>query len=227
MAEQGLFIITDASALPALSAYAAKEAFRGKAMMETARKVFAFLVSFAMAKIPNGDPQKIRLQLTAIVARYTRLSSRKRKSKLVDSLRGTLAAKLVRVLNYLGARAAKGAAFYRLVRRFINARAFSARLHRAGLYPALAGSKARGVDTGGRLPKYRHMPGSYTEDTAAAAADILAENWASAHGPRAAGIVGLAGFAFAQAMPEVDALLTKYLLEDMAKAAASSGLSAA
>lgn len=233
---EGLFRLTDTSLIASLAKYAAAEAVRGKGMLETARKVFRFLVSFALAKIPNGDPKKIRASLLQITTAYTRVraasagvssSLRTRKTRrhaASDALRGTLAAKLVWMLNYLGARAAKGAAFYRIVRKFVNARAYSARLHRAGLYPALEGTKAR--VTGGKLPKYRHTPGSFAEGLTEDVATILAENWASAHGPNAKGIAGLASFAFDTALPEVDALLNRYLKENMAKAARAAGFQA-
>jgi len=233
VAKEGLFLITDTSIIASLAKYAAAEAVRGKGMLETARKVFRFLVSFALAKIPNGDPKKIRANLLQIVTAYTRVRAasvgvssslrtrRTRRNATADALRGTLAAKLVWILNYLAARDAKGAAFYRIVRKFVNARAYSARLHRAGLYPALEGTKAR--VTGGKLPKYRHTPGSFAEGLTDDVATILTENWASAHGPNAKGIAGLASFAFDTALPEVDALLTRYLRENMARAAKAAG----
>lgn len=238
---EGLFIITDTSGIHALAKYAAAEALRGKGLMETARKVFAFLVSFALAKIPNGDPKKIRAQLLQVVTAYTRINaasagvtsnlrSRKtRRNRTADALRGTLAAKLVWLLNYAGARAAKGAAFYKLVRKFVSGRVGAARLHRAGLSPAIAGVQqgrvGRVTNKGGALPKFRHTPGSYAESLTEDVSNILAENWASAHGPGAKGIVGLAGFAFDTALPEVDRLLTHYLMQGHKKAAAAAGFS--
>jgi hypothetical protein len=222
-------MITDTSAMHALAKYAARESLRGKGLMDTARKVFRFLVSFALAKIPNGDPRRIRAQLMQITM-YSSLASRRsynlsqsirtKRNKTSDAHRGTLAAKLVFLLNYAGARAAKGPAFYRIVRKFVSARSYSARIHDAGLYPALAGTKA---PTKGKLPRYRHTPGSYDERLTEDVATILAENWASAHGPNAKGIIGLAGFAFDAALPEVDRLLTRYLTQDIEKAAKAAG----
>lgn len=233
MRNEGLFLITDTSAIHALAKYAAQEALRGKGLMDTARKIFAFLVSFALAKIPNGDPKKIRAQLMQIVTAYTRISaasagvtsnirSRKvRRNRTADALRGTLAAKLVWLLNYAGARAAKGPAFYKLVRKFVSGRIYSARLHRAGLLPALSGTKA--PVKGGKLPKFKHTPGSYAESLTEDVATILCENWASAHGPNSKGIIGLAGFAFDTALPEVDRLLTSYLQKEIEKNARAAG----
>lgn len=123
MEEEGLFYISDASAITALGQFAAKEAIRGKGMLDTARKVFRFLVSFALKKIPDGDPRKIRSQLMTVITTYSRLraasigvssSLRTRKtnrSRTADALRSTLAAKLVYILNYLGARHVHGAEF--------------------------------------------------------------------------------------------------------------------
>ena len=237
MSQQGLFRITDTSAVFALAKYAAKEALRGKGLMDSARKIFRFLVSFALAKIPNGDPRKIREQLTKHVRNYSNLRagyagvsanrrSRKiRRDRVADALRGTMAAKIVGVLNYAGARHVQSAEFYRIVRRFISRRAYSARLHRAGLSPALAGTAKAGgsVKTGGALPKYYHTPGSYAESLTEDVATILAENWASSHGPDAKGIVGLAGYAFDQALPEVDALLSRYLQQEIERQARAAG----
>lgn len=230
MPDQSLFTVTDTSAMSALAKYAAKEELRGKGMMDTARKVFRFLASFALAKIPNGDPKKIRDSLTRITM-YSSIATRRtyntsrsirtRRNKTSDALRGSLAAKVVWTMNYLGARDVKGPAFYRLVRKFVNSRAFAARLHRAGMSPAMAGTKA--TVRGGKLPRFKHMPGSYNEVLADDMAKILAENWASAHGPHAKGIVGLASFAFDAALPEVDRLLAGYLQKDMVKAAAAAG----
>lgn len=229
MSSTPLFLITDTSVIASLHKYAAMQSLRGKGLMETARRVFAFLVSFALAKIPAGDPQKIRAHLMQIVVQSRRLSAwtgassslrTRRARRAADELRGTLAARLVRVLNYLGGRHVRGPAFYKLVRKFIAGRIYSARLHRAGLLPALSRSKARSA---GRLPKFRHTPGSYDESLSNEVVTILAENWASAHGPNAKGIVGLAGFAFDQALPEVDRLLASYLRKEMEKTAAAAG----
>lgn len=235
---EGLFIITDTSGIHSLAKYAAKEALRGKGLLESARKIFRFLVSFALAKIPNGDPRKIRANLQRIVRSYfnlragyagvstNRRTRKTRRDRVADNLRGTLAAKIVGMLNYAGARHVQSAEFYRIVRKFISRRAYSARLHRAGLTPALAGTAKAGgsVKTGGSLPKYMHTPGSYAEGLTNDVATILAENWASAHGPDAKGIVGLAGFAFDTALPEVDKLLTSYLLKEMVKTAEAAGM---
>lgn len=237
MADQGLFIITDTSAIHALAKYAAKEALRGKGLLETARKIFRFLVSFALAKIPNGDPRKIRANLQRLVRSYSNLRAgytgvsvnrrtrKTRRDRVADALRGSLAAKIVGLLNYSGARHVQSAEFYRIVRKFIARRAYSARLHRSGLTPALAGTARAGgsVKTGGSLPKYYHTPGSYAESLTEDVATILCENWASAHGPNAKGIIGLAGYAFDQSLPEVDRLLTSYLQKESEQNARAAG----
>lgn len=235
----GLFLITDTSAMRSLDAYAASEALRGKGLAEIARKVFQFIVSFALGdvpgggqkKIPAGDKVKIRANLMRIVVQSRRLAAwrgassslrTRRVRRAGDELRGTLAAQLVRVLNYAGARTLRGPAFYRAVRRFVSGRVYAANLHRAGLLPALMGTKGR---SGTRMPRFQNPPGDYRERLTEDVAQILAENWASAHGPRAKGIIGLAGYAFDMSLDEADRLLTGYLLDRMRRAAVPLGLS--
>jgi hypothetical protein len=55
VAEKGLFMITDTSAMHALAKYAARESLRGKGLMDTARKVSRFL---RPGKNPEWRPAK-------------------------------------------------------------------------------------------------------------------------------------------------------------------------
>lgn len=225
MADAPLFSVVDLSVDSAIQKYAQHRLFRGKALIDSQRKVMRYWVHFSIKKIPKGDRRKIIAQLSTVVTQYSNLAaaqkglkSNLRTRKLVrnasaDKWRGTLAAKLIAILR--NAKGSKlGAA------KFVANKAWSANLHRAGLAPAIEGAN---VPYSGRLPKLKTPAGSYQETILGATASILAENFASANGSRAAGIEGLAPGAFADALGEVQLMVYKWLQKDIRDAAKESG----
>lgn len=225
MAAPPLFSVTDRSAIDAINRYAQHRAFRGKALVDTFRKVMRFWVHFAIGKIPAGNRQKIIADLSRVVTSYTRLGAANRgvKSSLktrkvvrktsADRWRGTLADRLARIRRI---RTGKPLSPSRLV----SGKAWSANLHRAGLAPSIAGA---GVPYRGRLPKLKRPAGSYEEKIMTAAVEITAHNFASANGSQAAGVGGLAPTAFSAAQNEVVALVQKWLTADIKQAAKDVG----
>jgi len=221
--------ITDLSASDALRRYAGAEAFRGKGMAETMKKVMRFWVDFATAKIPKGDPAKVESDLKAVVAGYSRLGGKR--GKAADAWRGTYASRIVAMIDWQGARKLKGAAFYAAVRRFVAKRKFASNLHRSGMRPAFLALRGK-IAKAGRLPQFQNQPGGYSDSVKEAITEILVENWARAGGPKSVGITGPiagknTGEAFAEAIAQVDALLTKFLEEDIRKQAERAGFTAA
>lgn len=224
MNKDSLFIVRDTDSMSAFNAWAQSAAIRGKPIEDSMRKACKYWVSFAMAKIPKTSRQKITGDLTRIITTYSKLpaAGKKRKSsKAADAMRGTLAATLVRVLNWRGAadKSLKGTAFYSKARAFVGTSASSANFHRAGLTPSLLALK--GSRSG--LPRLKSPPGSHAEKVQEIAASILMENYALAKSKGSAGIAKLAPDAFDKAIQEVDAMLAKFLQQDNEKAAAKAG----
>jgi hypothetical protein len=231
MAEGNIFQVTDTSALDALRRYAVAQGLRGKDLIDVLRKAMKYLVSFSMAKIPKGDPGKIRAQLTRIVATYSRISTRnvRSKTKAANQWRGTLAAQIVFKLNWQNARL--DAAFgdiegaYKKAAQFTKNRVFAAGLHRSGLRMAVL--RLHASSGAGRLPKFKDQPGSYDEKIADNVTSILVENWARAAGKNAKDPTELYPDVFDRALPEVETLLAGFLEKDMKTAAKKEGFTVA
>lgn len=248
-AAQPLVKIIDLNLIQAFDTWAVQRGMRGRDIADTIAKVMRYWVSFAMAKVPRGDAAKIRTDLKRIITTYSNLRTiaggktnlRTRKTtrdSRADQLRGTMAAAIVSILNYKGARdlaKARSPQFYAKVNQFIGARAYSANSHRSGFLPAI-NVLGRGTGKGtantqaiaGRLPKYRHPAGliahKFTDDIAS----ILVENFASQSGNhpfrlRPDGITGLAGGAFDTALAEVITMIGKFLQTDLQQAALKAG----
>lgn len=253
---------------PAFKAWAENLALaRGKTTQEVVNRVMRYWVSFAMAKIPEGDKGKVERQLMALTREYSRVvagqtgsysnvRSRKRKraakSAMMDRYRGTVAAAMVAILNWDGARdkarAGDRAGFYGTVGRFIAARKWAVNLHRVGGFiPALNvlarghGSDARKRGFGKmsvefqkadrmRGPKYQHPPGLIAWKITNVLTEVLVENFASQAQrpgrPAPVGVGGLAPDAFRSVLPELRELLLRFVIEDglLTEAAQKAGL---
>ena len=228
----GTIHITDLSASDALRKYAGAEAFRGKGMADTLRKVMRFWVSFAASKIPKGNQEKILSDLRSLANTYSRIG--KKRGKTADAWRGTIAAKAIAVIDWEGARKLTGAAFYAKARQFAAKRRFAANFHRAGFLPAFRKLKGRQGDVG-RLPQFTNspgQPGGIDENLTNTIADILVENWARSGGKKSSGMGDVingvdTGAAFSAAFQQVEALLLKYYDEDIKKQAEKVGLTVA
>lgn len=227
----------------AFNDYARLQQIRGKTSEATLKKLMKFWISFALFKIDAAKPADIEANLMRLTASYSRIQIRSRrrlsaKSKnrygaAADRYRGTVAAAIVAALNYKGVKNAAsaggkrivgdGTAFYATVRRFISARKYSAKLHKAGFYPTITALKIGSI---GRLPKYRNTPGTYKENIQNFAAILVAENFASAAdrpGRPAAGIAGLFPNCLSDAETEVGLQLEKWLAQDLRAAASAAG----
>jgi len=232
---QPLVKIIDLNLIQAFDQWAVQRGMRGRDIADTIAKVMRYWVSFAMAKVPRGDAGKIRAHLQTLIVSYSR-AKRGGKSRSADRYRGTMAAAIVMILNYKGARElarARSPQFYQRVNQFINARAYSANHHRSGFLPAInvlgrgKGANAKNaINT--RVPKYRHPPGyvahKFTDDLAS----ILVENFSSqsADHPfrtKPDGIAGLAGGAFDSALGEVIEMIGGFLKADLEKSAQKAG----
>ncbi len=222
---------TDLSASLALTKYAGAESLRGKGMHETLKKVMRFWVSFAASKIPKGNQEKIASDLRTLAQSYSKIS--KKRGKVADAWRGTIAARAIAVINWEGARNLSGPAFYAKARQFAAKRRFAANFHRAGFLPAF--QKLRGKPAGvGRLPVFSNspgQPGGIDEKTTDAIADIIVENWARSGGKKSASMGEVingkdTGRAFSDAFTEVEKTVIGFYQEDIIKAAQKVGFDA-
>lgn len=232
--------IVDSSAITNLTLFGVSRQISGRHFHQTARYAMRLWVSFALNKIAAAEPGKIRAALSRVVTGYTvmatasigaRTSLKNRKTKRfrpADQWRGTIASKIVAMLNYRNARTAPRSDFYRIVGKFVRGRMAGARIHRAGMGPAMDATAdvGRVRREGRKLPKYRKPPGSYEQKLKADTADILVENFASAFGSRAKGIVGIAPEAFNSSAAEVDRLLGLYAERNLREAAIATGFTA-
>lgn len=238
--EKKMLKIVDTSAMQNLERFAASRELSGRGFHKTARYAMRLWVSFALAKIRAADPRKIKAALMTIVTSYTVVAAAsvgsktnlrsKRTSRVrgADQYRGTLASKIVGMLDYQGARRLPRDQFYRKVSKWVRGRVAGARIHRAGMGPALDATADVGKVKAyraefGRLPRYRHPPGSYKQKLTAQTADILVENFASAFGQQAKGIIGIAPEAFASSATEVDRLMGIYADRNIREAARRNG----
>ena len=217
------------SIVPALEAWAAFASTRGKTIEDTLRKAMRFAVDFAIAKTPKGNRERIKADLMRVVREY-KGTGKNLKSQTAEKYRGTLAAAIVWRLNYRQAQTLavnRSPAFYSTVAKFVSGRAYATNLHAAGWKPA---QRALHASTGGvRLPGFRnHPPGSVPQmrftDTLA---EIIVENWASAspipERPAPLGAAGVLGDKLNDILPDLERLFTRFLAEDMLRAATRAG----
>lgn len=229
--------IDPSNAFRAFREWAAMQQIRGKNHQEILRKLMKFWISFAMAKIPEGDAETIRSGLLRkIPTQYSR--NNQMKGALAATYRNTIAAALVAMINYKGVKNASnlktknkvvgdGVMFYRKVAQFVARRVFSRNLHKAGFRPALSALRAA-PPSGVRLPRYKNMPGSYKETAKEWSASLIAENFASSakrpgNSREPLGIAGLAPNALSDAEDDMAKLLERWLAADLEAAAAKVG----
>ena len=149
-------VINPGQAFRAFEDWGRLQQIRGKSSEATLKKLMKFWISFALFKIHAADPAAIEANLMRLSVSSSKLMIRSRRrrtaatqnrfGKLGDKYRGTVAAAIIAAINYKGVRNASrvgskkrvvgdGAAFYAEVPKFIRARKFSARLHKAGFIP--------------------------------------------------------------------------------------------
>lgn len=232
------------AAFAAFDEYARLQQIRGKTAEQTLKKVMRFWISFAMNKIDKADSKEIEANLMRLTARSSKLMVRSRKSmraktqnrfgRVADKYRGTLAAAIVAILGWGGVKNASsmkgrkrvvgdGALFYQMVPKFISARKYAAGVHRAGFNPAVTALRITGT---GKTPKYKRVPGTYTEDIKETAATLVAENFASAAsfpGRPAKGITGIAPTVLKDAEADMAKELARWLEMDLRAAAERAG----
>ena len=226
MSDEPLFVQIDLSVMPALEAWAVHASLRGKSIQDVMRKAMRFAVDFAINKTEKGDRARIKSDLTRIVSEYK--GTRKNlKSKASQEYRGTLAAAIVFRLNYNNAQTLainRSPDFYRTVRQFVSGRQYATNLHKAGWKPAQIALRGKNP---GALPSFRkHPPGGITSTFHEDLASILVENWASAMQiPERPAPIGAAGLVkdLDSILPELETLFTKFLAEDMLRAAKMAG----
>lgn len=213
----------------ALGQWAMQRGLRGKDIADTVAKAMGYLVKNALRRIDKGDRAKIERSLLTIIQEERQGAAKRKRAKGVqaEKFRGTLAARLVYLLDYKGARAqfrARSPKFYQTVGQWYRARLFSTNLHRAGLLPALSTLRQ---GTEGPMPRYRKAPGDIKHAFTAEDAEIVVRNWASSAerlGRQPAGITGLAGDAFEAGLSEMERRVAEFLQRDMEAAAARAGL---
>ena len=230
MSENGKTTILDGGVSAGLAQWIQAQRQRGKEDKAIIIYMAKIWLDFAWSKVPKGDKAKIRENLMQIVTKSVRIrpGRKNRVSGAQSEYQGTLAERIVRALNYRNARGLKGAAFFRVVGRFVNARQFSAKHHAAGFYPAYRFIKKASGDSSG--PRYsKHPPGSAEGKFLDGLAELIMENFASAHAvpgrPSPLGIAGLAGEAFESSAPEVAEMFARFVREDSIKQGMAAGFS--
>lgn len=201
---------------------------RGKSDRDILLYVLKIWLDFAWSKVPKGDKSKIRANLMEIVTDSSRIvpGRRRRRSAAESQYKGTKAERIVRALNYKNARSLTGAARFKVVGQFVNARVFAAKHHAAGFYPAYRFVKKQPRDRSG--PYYRRYPaGSAEGKFIDGLAEVMVENFAGSAPvpgrPAPLGIAGLAGDAFEASMPEVAELFARFVREDSVKQGMAAG----
>lgn len=210
---------------------------RGKPLADSMRVIMRKWVYDAIAAIPRGDRAAMLAYFQRIVyqskvapalARIDPFSTSRRAAESaarIDKWRGTLAAWIVFKLNPYGARSKDPGSAFQRVNRWVSNKLFATNLHKAGLFKAR--SQLHAPPGSDPLPKLRNAPGDYTESVADGIVDLLAENWASAGGPRAAGIAALAPGAFADTSDKLAEECFQSMLHSLLQAAKEAGFSAA
>jgi hypothetical protein len=211
--------------LQGLTTYLAQQkADRGRSEAATLQRLMKYWVSYAMADVPRADAAAIRLYLlgkTALTGPAPARTRRKRSAQR-QRLQQTIAMAIVIKTNYKGEEGRKasdinGIALLNLVNKYINARAFSAGLHRAGFLPALQLLRA---PAGERLPKYKHIPGSVAIIDEPETFGITVENFAKI-------IATLAPNAFQKATRNLETNLLQWTRENQTTGLRTAGLDAA
>lgn len=231
MQESQLFLPVDFSVLPALDAWGKYASMRGKSVEDVMKKAMRYALDFAIAKTRKGNREKVRADLSRVIAVYkgTRKNS---KAKASNQWRGTMAAAIIWRLNLRNGQTLavnKSPAFYSAVAKFVNGREYAVNLHAAGWKPAQRA--LRGPSSSVRLPSFRKAPpGSEPRMSFSAdLAEIIVENWASSAAvdgrPTPTGMQGAIGDRINEILPDLEALFTKFLAQDIMLAANEAGFS--
>jgi hypothetical protein len=210
----------------ALARWVQKRRDRGQSEERIVRYLMKIWLDFALSKVKQaaaGNREKILNDLSRIVAKFSRRFTPGKKTRITkheSKWAGTLAERVVRKLDYKGARGLRGAAHFRVVDQFVKNRQFAAWHHKAGFFPAYRFLAKTPEDSTG--PKYRaHAPGMGRITVEEGLVEIMVANWASAAPvpgrPPPAGIAGLVPGAFDDSLAEVEALLLKFMMEDAMK----------
>ncbi len=196
-----------------ISAYVSREAGKGKEPVRILRRLMSYWLLNALKRTDRADAAGIVSEL--MTKTRIRGSRKKRKSKLYEDMRDTLAVLYVLKTNYKGAKTAKEADLYKIAKRFVASRKFSSGLHRAGFVPALRSLR---TSAGERLPRYKNEPGEMAKQTETVdGVSIEATNFAKI-------IAEIAPNAFEDGGAELAQRLSGYLLQDMLDAQRAAGL---
>ena len=193
-------------------------------------RIMAQWVSFAMAKMYPAQKAEIkqRLEARAMKAKFhhaqrrTTKTGRESKSARYQMLKDSLAAYIVWATNwrYKGqpARSMTPDQFYAAVGRYIGARQYSTGYLRSGMRPALNTFRVR-LGIPARDVKYRRgeVGRAKRADPSERIPTAEAENFAG-------GILEKFPRAFLDSLPEVEAIVTRWIGENIAQRARAQGL---
>ena len=217
----------------ALTKYGDHRLLLGKSRDRSIRNAMRMWIDFTARKMSlrDADGTAIWSEMGRIESAYTKLTGsalgvstnlrtkKVKRDKVVDRWKGSVAARIVAVLNYKSARNMPAGQFYRTVSKFAQARRFSAGFHKSGWRMA----KLRLRGNLGDVKSFKGI-GSYKEKVKESMVEILAENYARAGGRKAAGVDKLFPEVLEQTWREVEVMLLKFIKEDIEKRAAESGL---
>lgn len=230
----GGFAVNTAGADDALNRYAEHQRLMGNIRENAVRNVMRYWLDFTVNKMSQRDANGTAIwsEMGRIESAYTKLqgsalgistnirSKKVKRDKVVDRWKGSVAARLVAVLNYKNSRNLPASQFYRLVSKFAQARRFSAGFHKSGWRTAKLRLRGK-LDN---VKNFKNSPGSFKERIKESMVEIMAENYARSGGRKADGVDKLFPDVLEQTWKEVETMLLKFIQKDMDKHAEESGL---
>jgi hypothetical protein len=230
----GGFSVNTSGTEDALNRYAEHRRMLGDIKENAVRRVMRYWIDFTVNKMSQRDANGTAIwsEMGRIESAYTKIqgsalgvstnlrSKKVKRDKVVDRWKGSVAARLVAVLNYKNARNLPASQFYRLASKFAQARRFSAGFHKSGWRNAKLRLRGK-LDN---VKNFKNSPGSYKERVKQSMVEIMAENYARAGGQKADGVDKLFPDVLEQTWKEIEAMLLKFIQQDMDKHAEESGL---
>ncbi len=205
--------------------YVEREMGKGKDPRKTmARLMVAWLLN-ALSHTPREDGNEIYMYLTGLT-RLSEPKTRRKRAKVVDEFRNTLAAAIINHRDYKGARAMRKAGnvsgYYQLARKYANARKFSAGLHQAGFMTGVRFLRRMTSVRVGQMektPKYKHEPGGIESYYSPNQLRLEASNFAKI-------IAEIAPNAFEQGAAKTAMFFNQFLQDDQLAEMKTAGLNA-
>ena len=199
-----------------ISRYVSREIGKGKDPRRSMARIMVDWLFQAMKHTPPSGTDEI-VQYLMQKARVRSTTTRRKRAKVVNDMKDTMALVIIRHNNYKGARSLSNLELSKLAKKFVSRRVFSAGLLKSGFFPAIRAlrknPKQRGPDYK-KSPTGRLTPFAYSSDGITLAATNFAKKIAEIY-PNA----------FEDGMSSVSSRFATYLADDMAAELAAAELS--